>query len=149
MKWLLCLLLFSVVYANDVETEVKELQQKSAEVLQQIQNMPVSLNGAKFDAVRVKAMKLASDERFIKAATDLWSHPNRNTVLIVQGVFYLFMILFKSWKQSQASNWFSKAITGLFLSVFSWVMLIYCIPAFILGAPYRIVISTLWNTLFG
>lgn len=147
MKWLiLCVALLA--YASDgVEDEVAELHKHSAEALKKLEGISFAQHGEKFEKVKFKVMNLASDDKFIKAVTDLWSHPNRNTSLVAQGVFFLFMLFFKAWRQSRARNWFTKILTGLVLSLFTWGMLIYVIPAIVIGEPFRIIAAKLWFIL--
>lgn len=144
MKWLLLFALVAFA-SDDVDQEIRDLQQHTASVMKQLES--IKIDPQKFDSIRLKAMGLATNDRFLKAVTDLWSHPNRNTCLIAQGIFFAVMFVLKAWRQATASNWFSKMLSGLILSLFTWGMIAYGIPAIVLGEPFRVVVSTLWQTL--
>ncbi|RYF36208.1 MAG: hypothetical protein EOO38_27995 [Cytophagaceae bacterium] len=106
------------------------------------------IDQTKVEAVRAKVMSLAGDQKFLKAAGDLWNSPARNTLLVAQLLFAIFMYFFKAWRQSKARNWFTRLLSGLFWSIVSLSVLTLALPAAILGEPFRVVIATLWRVLF-
>jgi hypothetical protein len=96
---------------------------------------------------RRKVLALASDEKFLKAANDLWAHPNRNQLLITQGIFFVIVFLLRAWRRAKTSNWFMRLLVSLFFTVVLWGGLSYVIPSIVLGEPYRIFVHTIWNTI--
>lgn len=130
--------------ARDMEGFQKSLDQVRRVIEERVQGMDRS----NLEKARLKVMQLASDERFLKAAGDLWSHPNRNTLLIAELVFMVLMYFFKAWRQSRARNWFTKLMTGFFLSIITWFGIVLVLPAIILGEPFRTFVTTLWRVLW-
>lgn len=130
--------------ARDMEGFQKSLEQMRRVIEERIQGVDRS----NLEKARLKVMRLASDERFLKAAGDLWSHPNRNTLLIAELIFAVLMFFLKSWRQARARNWFTRILTGFFFSVFTWFGIVLVLPAIILGEPFRIFVITLWRVLF-
>ncbi|MGZ3713585.1 MAG: hypothetical protein ACXVBE_17600, partial [Bdellovibrionota bacterium] len=99
------------------------------------------------DIARRKIFALAENKPFLNAMNQLWASPNRNTLLIVDGIFFVVIFLLRSWRQAKASNWFTKVLVGLVFTIILWGGLSYVIPAFVLGEPYRIFVAGLWNVL--
>lgn len=130
--------------ARDMEGFQKNLDQMRRVIEERIQGVDRS----NLEKARLKVMRLASDETFLKAVGDLWSHPNRNTLFITQLVFAVLMFFLKSWRQARARNWFTKILTGFFFSVFTWFGIVLVLPSIVLGEPFRIFIMTLWRVLF-
>lgn len=103
---------------------------------------------SQLDEARKKAMKLASDDRFLKAAGDLWASPHRNTMLLAQLGFFLFMLLVKAWLQSRPVHWFRKFLIGFFLNLVTLLGLAYVIPLIVLGEPFAVFTGTLFKVFF-
>ncbi len=100
---------------------------------------------SKLDEARRKAMRLAADDRFLKSAGELWSHPDRNKMLLIQLGFFIVMLIFKAWRQSRSTHWFKKLIVGFFFSILTWVGLVYLIPLLVLGEPFAVFTGTLFK----
>lgn len=130
---------------DDLAKEVAGLHGDLEKAVKQIQDKTAGLEGGTVGAARTRIMQLASDDRFTKAAQDLWAHPKRNTLLIAQGIFFVVMFLLKAWRQSAAKNWFKKILVGMFLGLATWLGLIVVLPYAILGEPYRYFMLTLWR----
>jgi len=145
---ILCLLFSFGAHADeneDLAREMAELHGDLERVVKQLQEKGQLLNGEKFAPARAKAMQLASDDNFLKAAQDLWSHPSRNTLLIAQAIFFAIMFLLKAWRQSVTKNWFKKILVGAFLGLTTWAGLLVVLPYAFLGEPYRIFVLTIWR----
>jgi uncharacterized membrane protein len=150
---LLALLLAPASFADEVDEinrDVEGLQKNMEQVRRVLQERIGGVNGldqARVEQARRKIMVLASDQKFLKAAGDLWNSPERNTLLIAEAVFFVFMFFFRAWRQAKASNWFTRVLTGFFLSVVTWIGLVLVLPAVILGEPFRQVVSSLWRVV--
>lgn len=147
---ILCLLFSFNTYADendDLAREMAELHGDLERVVKQLQEKGQALNEEKLAPARAKVMQLASDDNFIKAAQDLWSHQGRNTLLIAQAIFFAIMFLIKAWRQSATKNWFKKILVGVFLGLTTWAGLLVVLPYIVLGEPYRIFVLTIWRVL--
>jgi hypothetical protein len=148
---LLTLLLSLPALADGVDEmgrEAEGIQRNIEQVRRVLQERMGGLPGIDqqtIETMRRKVMVLAADKTFLKAAGDLWQSPNRNTLLVAELIFAVFMYFFKAWRQAKASNWFTRLLTGLSLSLVTWAGVGFVLPAIILGAPYRIVVTTLWR----
>jgi hypothetical protein len=156
--------------AQELQKELNGLNKQAEDVLQQIDklqalpvpgqpgtdlpqipqmpnmaNLPIS--GEQFNAIKERALKLANDDRFMKAAEAAWKSPDRQKLLLIQLGFFLFMILFKAFLQSRARHWFKALLVGFACTIFTWVSLSYAIPLFVLGEPFQIVTSTLFKVM--
>lgn len=133
---------------DEIGREAEGLQRNMDQVRRVLQerlgNLP-AVDQAQVEAVRRKVMALAGDQKFLKAAGDLWQSSERNTLLIAELVFGIFMYFFKAWRLAKASNWFTRTLSGLFLSLFSWLVMLLVLPSLILGEPFRVVVSSLWR----
>ncbi len=148
MKFLFLLLCLNVASANEnIEQEIQKAHEEVQKVLGGLQEKMQAANGDKMALVRQKAFALATDQRFLQAAEDIWTHPNRKTLLWVELGWFLFMVLIKAWRQAKANHWFKKFMVGFFLSLFTWLMMVLAIPAIILGEPFHIFVGTLWRVL--
>jgi uncharacterized BrkB/YihY/UPF0761 family membrane protein len=154
MSLLLSILLFILpAFADEsVEQELKEIQKHADDMEQAVQKAMGVIPGmsnnntAQASPLQKKVMALAADKEFTKALQDLWAHPNRNTLFIAQAIALLFMLLFKSWRQSKIKHWFRRLLSGLFYSFLTWLLLVVVLPLVLLGDPLRIVALKLWNT---
>jgi uncharacterized BrkB/YihY/UPF0761 family membrane protein len=57
------------------------------------------------------------------------------------------MFFAKAWRQARASNWFTRVLVGMVLSLFTWLVILLALPTMILGEPFRIFVSTLWRVI--
>ena len=141
---------------EDVEKELLEIQKNAQDVidgLNQRLNGPgggpgqpaISLN--QIDTARRKAMALATDEKFLKAANALWNDPRRNDLLIAQAIFFVVIFLLRAWRQAKAKNWFTRIIVGFFFTLILWAGLAYVLPRIVLGEPYQVFVSTIWRVI--
>lgn len=147
--FLILLLLGALACADDgVDEELKELE-KHAEALQETvkrttERLPVdSEEVARFQK---KALDLANDKRFTKAAEELWANSRRNELLIAEAVFFVLVLVLKAWRQAKAKHWFRKLLSGFFWNLVLWAGVVFVLPALILGEPYRIFVGKLWST---
>jgi len=146
---LLCLL---PAHADGVEDLAKELEQRQKQVQGIVVGLQKKVGGGtvaqeNVEKVKQKIIALASNEKFLQNIQSLWSHPDRNQLLVYQGLFFLFMLIFKAWRQAANKNWFMRLLVGLFLSVITWVGLAFVIPWIVFGDPYKEVLLTLWKVL--
>jgi hypothetical protein len=130
---------------DDLAQELGQFHKDAEKILRQLQQKATGLNGDSLRGAREKAMRLATDDKFLSSVKELWSHPSRNTLLGAEVVFLLVMLFVKAWRQARAGNWFTKVLWSLFLSLFTWVGIVLILPYFILGEPFRVVVSTLWR----
>lgn len=145
--------LVSLAAEEEIEKDLLNMQKDMQGILNNL-NEKIG-NGAaagaqsagRIDVARRKALALASDEKFTKAANQLWAHPDRNKLLVVQGIFFVVIYLLRAWRQARAGNWFTRILVGLLFTIILWGGLSYVIPAIILGEPYRIFVHTIWHTL--
>lgn len=134
--------------ADELAKELETYNKQAEQALQQIDKMVgVSTPDPKLELIRQKAMRLASDDQFLKAAQDLWKHPDRNKMLAIQAAFFLFMIILKAWRQSRATHWFRKLLIGFFFSIFTLVGVSYAVPLLVLGEPFGVFTGTLFKVL--
>ncbi|RZA08924.1 MAG: hypothetical protein EOP11_03330 [Proteobacteria bacterium] len=153
MRIFIILLFFASLGAaddvDDINRDIEGLQQNMNQVRRVLQERMggAGIDQAQVEKARRKVMVLAGDQKFLKSAGDLWNSPARNTLLVAQLIFAIFMYFFKAWRQSKAGNWFTRLLSGLFWSVVSLAVLTLALPALILGEPFRIVLSTLWRVL--
>jgi len=139
---------FALAEDNDqIAEEMAQLHQELAGAVKQIQEKAGDFQSGPVGAARARMLQLASDDRFLQAALDLWAHPKRKTLLISQAIFFALMFLFKAWRQSAAKNWFKKILVGIFLGTLTWVGLIFVLPYAFLGEPFRYFVFTLWRVL--
>lgn len=133
----------------DAAKEINDLVQQPNELLKQAEqltaNAPVSHE--QIDVLKARALKLATDDRFLKSAEELWKSEKRKKMLAIQLAWFLFMTFFKSWRQSRTPHWFKRVLVGFACSVLTWVGLSYVIPAAVLGEPFLIFTGTLWRVL--
>lgn len=156
MKFFYLLLFLPLLsFADEAEELAKEMETMQKDVLKATQTIQQKVGGAPampglstegISKIKDKLVKLASDETFLKSAQEVWASPQRNNLLIAQGVFFLVMILFKAWRQSKSENWFWKFLVGCFLNLVTWVGLVVVIPVVVLGDPYWVILKTLWKT---
>jgi hypothetical protein len=128
---------------EELVREVESFQEELQRTLQKLQNLSVSGEG--LAGIREKVLRLASDDRFLKAAQDLWSHPNRNTLLAAEVAFVFMMFLLKAWRQAVSRSWLRRIFVGLFLGMITWAGMLVVLPYVILGEPFRIFVLTLWR----
>lgn len=151
---LLCLLALAGFSAradevDDLNRDVEGLRQNMEQVHRALQERvgSLSVDQAHIEQARRKLMLLASDQQFLKALGDLWNSPERNTLLVAELIFAVFMYFFRAWRQAKARNWFTRTLASFFLTMFWWVGVLLVLPGIILGAPFRQVVSTLWRVL--
>jgi len=134
---------------EDLAKELEGFNKQAEQVLQQVDQLtklqPVSPQ--QMDQVKEKALKLANDDRFLKSAEALWKNEKRNTMLLVQLGWFLFMLLFKAWRQSKTTHWFRRLLIGFACSCLTWFGLLYVIPLAVLGEPFGVFTGTLWRVL--
>jgi hypothetical protein len=135
--------------ADDVNKEIADLSRDAEKVMQQMDQLskvnPLSVQGV--NAVKEKALRLATDDKFLRAAEDLWKNEKRNQMFLVQAGWFLFMLLFKAWRQSRTHHWFKRLLVGGACSLVTWIGLIYVIPLAVLGEPFGVFTGTLWRVL--
>jgi len=148
------LLTAACVYAaendvNEITKEMSDFHGQAAEMLNQLEKATAAPNGGMntLDEARKKVMRLASDDRFLKSAGDLWQHSERNKMLLIQLGFFLFMLIIKAWRQAKTNHWFKRLLVGFFLSLTTWIGLAYVIPLAVLGEPFAVFTSTLFRVL--
>lgn len=150
--FLLLAFLLPLAQADEAEDLAKELEQRQKQVQGIVDSLQKKVGGSaaaqeNVEKAKQKIIALASDDKFLKNIQSLWSHPDRNQVMIYQGLFFLFMLIFKAWRQAATKNWFMRLVMGLFLSVITWVGLAFIIPWIVFGEPYKQVLITLWNVI--
>ena len=137
--------------ADELAREMNDLQQNMQKVLEQVQKraqVDPSPGGFNVDRAREKVVRLASDDRFLRAAQELWAHPKRNLLLWVNLAIFVIMMFVKAWRQAKAANWFTKILVGFFATVATWALMLGAAPALILGEPYHVFVGTLLKTIF-
>jgi len=132
---------------DQIAEEVAQLHGELANAVKQIQEKTGNLQSGTVGAARTRVLQLASDDRFLQSAQDLWAHPKRNTLLICQAVFFVLMFLLKAWRQSAAKNWFKKILVGIFLGSLTWIGMLLVLPYAFFGEPFRYFVLTLWRVL--
>ncbi len=147
--WLL-LFFAPLSFSDDAEELAKEMQQFQESTLKQLQVIQEKARGPgdQLGLLREKAVKLATNESFMKAVEEVWSHPKRATVLWANLGFFIFMILIKAWRQSKAKNWFTKMLVGLVITLITWAGMIFLVPWLVMGNSYKVLIMNLMNTFF-
>lgn len=138
--------------AEELAREMQKTQANVQQVLEQVRqrtggNLGVS-GLSQLEQAREKVLRLAADDRFLKAAQELWAHPKRSLVLWVNLGVFILMIFVKAWRQSKARNWFTRLVVGFFLTVFTWALMLGAVPALLLGEPFHIFVGTLAKTIF-
>ncbi|MGZ3738655.1 MAG: hypothetical protein ACXVB9_04725 [Bdellovibrionota bacterium] len=135
--------------ANELAKELNGLNKQAEQVLQQVDKVtgfqPVTPQT--LDKTKETVLKLANDERFLSAAKGLWASEKRKELFLIQAGFFLFMMLFKAWRQSRAHHWFKRLLVGFALSLINWAGMLYVIPLLVLGEPFAIFTGTLWRVL--
>lgn len=150
---LLLLALTAPAFADDLEKDLRDFQSNAAGIIEKIEATGLGASNATsgaaehLDVARRKLMALASDKQFLNAMNALWTSPDRNLLLICQGVFLLVMILLRAWRQAKAANWFTRLLVGFAFTILIWIGIAGVIPAIVLGEPYRVFVSTLWRVL--
>lgn len=132
---------------DDIAREFAEFEKEAEKLLKQVEERTKTIDTSPIGDVRVKAMTLAADEKFLNSVTDLWKHPKRETLLWIELGFLIVMFLFKAWRQSKTSHWFKRLLIGFVIGWITWAIAILVIPYFVLGEPFKIVVMTLWNVL--
>lgn len=133
---------------QDLIKELEGYHKQAEQMMQQLQKahgQEGALSAA--DKARQKVMQLATDDRFLASAGELWRHPDRNKLLAIQAGFFLLMILVKAWRQSKVNHWFRKLLVGFFFTIVTWIGVAFVIPFFVLGEPFRVFTLTLFNVL--
>jgi hypothetical protein len=95
-----------------------------------------------------KIFQLVSDEKFLRAATEVWDGPNRPTVVIYQVAFFLLMIVVRAWQQSKTEHWLMKTLIGFACTVITWAGVVYFVPRLILGEPFRYLLRSIMDVFF-
>lgn len=134
----------------DLGREMQDFHKQAEGMLKQLEQATgtAQQNGqppSQLDLARQKAMKLAADDRFLKSAGDLWGHPDRNKMLLIQLGFFLFMLIVKAWRQSKTQHWFKKMLVGFFFTLLTLVGISYVIPLIVLGEPFAVFTGTLFK----
>ena len=138
---------------EEITKEIGDFHSQAEQMLKQLEKVTTggaSLNGGQpssLDVARQKAMRLASDDRFLKSAADLWAHPDRPKMLLIQLGFFLFMMIIKAWRQSKVRHWFKRMLLGFVLTIFTWIGIAYVIPAIVLGEPFVVFTTTIFRVL--
>jgi len=156
-----CLLLLAITFAHatgnlteeqgndELAKELNGLNKQAEQVLQQVDKVagfqPVSPQT--LDKTKETVLKLANDDRFLQAAKGLWANEKRKELLLIQAGFFLFMMLFKAWRQSRTHHWFKRLLVGFALSLITWAGMLYVIPLLVLGEPFAVFTTTLWRVL--
>lgn len=136
--------------ADELQKELNGLNKQAEEALQKIDkltSLPSPVTAQQMDAVKARVLRLANDDNFLQSVEALWKNEKRKELFLIQAGFFLFMLLFKAWRQSRAQHWFKKFLVGFACSVISWAGLIYVIPLIVLGKPFAVFTGTLWRVL--
>jgi hypothetical protein len=136
---------------QELAKELEDYNKQAEQVIKQVDQL-ANLNVApaakeRIDATKERALKLANDDRFLQSVKDLWNSDKRNLMLACQAGWFLFMLLFKAWRQSKAHHWFRRLLVGFVCSLFTWVGISYVIPLAVLGQPFVVFTGTLWRVL--
>lgn len=148
-----------VAHASSNEESFEDLQKFQKEMeqtVQKIQKMVLGTGkstgaGAPSDSQlehwRIKFFHLLNDQKFVDAINKIWNHPQRNYMLYTQLGLFIFMIFFKAWRKSAASNWLSSLWVSFYCFVLFWGLSLFLIPLVMLGQAYQDVLSALWKTI--
>jgi hypothetical protein len=157
MRLLLTLLLLPLAFANnndapaneDIAKELEQYNRQAEQVLQQVDRLQnlAPVPPEQMDRLKRKALTLAHDDRFLQSAESLWKSESRNKMLLLQAGWFLFMLLFKAWRQSRSTHWFRRLLVGFACSLLTWIGLLYVIPLLALGEPFAVFTGTLWRVL--
>lgn len=142
---------------EDLQRELEQAQENMQKAQENAQNMlrqlqektGGALGNEKLAVVREKVMKLANNPDFLTAAGELFTHPKRSKVLVINLIFFVFMIILKAWRQSKASNWFVKMIVGFSFTIITWAGMVYFIPSFVFGPVYQVFLGSIWKAFAG
>ena len=134
----------------DLGREMEDFHKQAQKMLEGLEQATGAAEKAgqspsQLDVARKKAMRLASDDRFLQSVGELWNNPNRNTMLLAQLGFFLLMLILKAWRQSRALHWFRKLLIGFAFTVVTWVGLLYVIPLIVLGEAFAVFTGTLFK----
>lgn len=84
-----------------------------------------------------KTLKALSNPTWSQVIHQILDHPNRNYIFIGEGVWFLFLIVFRAWRSAKIPpiRWFRR----LFLTFWTFVMYVagsIAVPYFFIGTPY-------------
>jgi|GEM_PF-4468634 len=133
-------------FHSQAEQMMKQLEKSAGGMLPNGQPNPAG-GGSPLDNARRKMIQLASDDRFLKSAQDLWAHPDRPKMLLIQLGFFVFMLIIKAWRQSKVHHWFKRMMLGFVLTIFTWIGIAYVIPAIVLGEPFIVFTTTIFRVV--
>ncbi len=156
----------STVYANDGESfeDLQKFQKEMEQTVQKIQKMTHAIglgsdptkgiSGSPSDTTlisiehwRIKFFQLLNNQKFVDSINKIWKHPQRNYVLYTQLGFFIFMIFFKAWRKSKASNLFTGIWVSFYCFVLFWSLSLFLIPSVMFGEPYQEILKILWITI--
>ncbi len=81
-------------------------------------------------------MKVISDKKFIEDLRKLLSHKNLSILVFLEIVFFIFMLFFKAWRQSQASHWARIVLVNLWTSLLYIAVAFFILPGITLGSGF-------------
>lgn len=134
----------------DLGKDMEDFHKQAEKMLQQLETATgtAQKNGqppTQLDLARQKAMKLASDDRFLNSLTAIWAHPQRNNMLLFQLGFFLFIVVLKAWINSRPKHWFRKLLIGFFVNILTVITISYVIPLLVIGEPFAVVTGTIFR----
>lgn len=152
--------------ASPLPSPVSEPEERVNEGLNQLNSLNVSLDplknmqwsGSGSEALSM-LVKIGSDPRFQKVlifvqqprvrelGVQVMTHPNRKTVLWMQGSWVVVMMIVSAWWRSRKSGMLRalgiRMIMTLTMIIGLWVL----IPGYVLGESYRELLSMIWKAV--
>lgn len=137
------------------EEQVDQLNPMNG-VLDPLKNLQMSGSGNEALSMLVK---IGSDPRFQKVmvfiqeprvkelGVQVMTHPNRKTVLWVQGSWVIMMMILSAWWKSRKSGVIRALGIRIFMSLVMMIGLWIFIPGYLLGESYRELLSMVWKAL--
>ena len=128
--------------------DLQTMQEDMKKALVQIQEKTAGVDGEKMAKAKEKVLRLASDEHFLKSAEQVFSHPNRLNLMLLELAFFVVMIFIKGWRQAAAKNWFKRILVGFGFWWLTWIGMLVVLPYIMLGEPFRVFVFSLVKLLF-
>lgn len=96
-------------------------------------------------------VKLATNDHFSKGLVGLARFGDWHQFFLVQLIVLLMSLLFKNWFLSRIDPeaWGIQFVTGFLVTICSWALIFYFVPAYIIGPAFTSMMYGLYQVMFG
>lgn len=137
--------------AEDLNKEIQGINAQAQEALKKIDQLTKTASTTAAAPVtnelQRRVLKLGQDGGFLHTAETLWKNEKRAQMLLLQLGWFLFMTLLKGWRMAHMESWLKRIFVGWCFWIITWAGMVYGIPLLVLGRPFALFTSELWQVL--